>query len=156
MTGFIIVSVVLSIWLGVLSVLVFRTVRHYSQLSRGVTKAGLREVMETLLAERRDISARLKQLEATVSELELEQQYHVQKIGVLRFNPFSDTGGSQSFVLALLDQLNNGIVITSLYGRTGNRWYMKEVRSGAGKELALSKEEEKAIDMARHLRKGGS
>jgi hypothetical protein len=51
--------------------------------------------------------------------------------------------------MALLDGADNGVVMTSLYGRNGNRWYVKEIHSGKGKNLELSKEEETAIKQAK-------
>lgn len=73
---------------------------------------------------------------------------HIQKIGLLRFNPFHDTGGDQSFILALLDSHDTGVVISSLHTRTGTRWYAKGVLSGRGQEHELSNEEQKAIKSA--------
>ena len=74
---------------------------------------------------------------------------NIQKIGLLRFNPFKDTGGDQSFVLALLDNNDTGIVISALYSRLGTRWYAKKVAEGKGLEHELSDEEKKAISEAR-------
>jgi hypothetical protein len=67
----------------------------------------------------------------------------------LRFNPFNDTGGDQSFILALLDGKNAGVVISGLYSWSGTRWYAKKVVDGKGVEHELSKDEKKAIDEAK-------
>ena len=50
--------------------------------------------------------------------------------------------------MAILDESDTGVVMTSLYARTGNRWYVKEVVKGKGKELELSREELAAITQA--------
>ena len=71
----------------------------------------------------------------------------VQKVGVVRFNPFGDVGGNQSFVIALLDNFLNGVIIQSLYSRDGGRVYSKEIKKGKS-EYALGKEEEEAIRIA--------
>ncbi|MGB9680719.1 MAG: DUF4446 family protein, partial [Minisyncoccia bacterium] len=71
----------------------------------------------------------------------------IQKIGLIRFNPFADTGGNQSFALALLNNFNNGVVISSLHGREGTRIYAKPVIAGKSK-YNLSTEEIKAIEKA--------
>ena len=71
----------------------------------------------------------------------------VQKVGFIRFNPFSDTGGDQSFAAALLDQNDNGFVISSLYAREGVRVYAKEIASGKPKH-PLSTEEETVLQRA--------
>ena len=71
----------------------------------------------------------------------------VQKVGVVRFNPFGDVGGNQSFVIALLDNSLNGVIIQGLYSRDGVRVYSKEIKKGKS-EYALGKEEEEAIKIA--------
>ena len=65
------------------------------------------------------------------------------------FNPFSQTGGNQSFSLALLDGNNDGIVISSLHNREETRVYAKIVRKAeAEKEMPFSDEEREAIRQA--------
>ncbi len=70
-----------------------------------------------------------------------------QKIGVVRFNPFKEVGGDQSFSIALLDAQNNGFVITGLYERETNRIYAKPVENSSSK-YPLSEEEKQAIEKA--------
>ena len=71
----------------------------------------------------------------------------IQKVGVIRFNPFNDVGGNQSFVIALLDNSLNGVIIQSLYSRDGVRVYSKQIKEGKA-EYTLGKEEEEAIKLA--------
>ena len=59
----------------------------------------------------------LKEIFGKIRRLEEISEKTFQKIGVVRFNPFGDVGGDQSFVIALLDSKNNGFVISSLYSR---------------------------------------
>ena len=77
----------------------------------------------------------------------LEKISHVsiQKVGFLRFNPFQDTGGDQSFILTLLDRDNNGVLISSLYARGGVRIYAKNIERGKAKH-PLSKEEKEVLE----------
>jgi hypothetical protein len=72
----------------------------------------------------------------------------VQKVGIVRFNPFKDTGGDQSFAIALLDLKDSGIVISSLYSREGTRVYSKPIEKGRSK-YQLTEEEKKAIEKAK-------
>jgi hypothetical protein len=69
------------------------------------------------------------------------------RFSLLRFNPFSDTGGEQSFVLSLLDGGGNGILLTSLHGRGTTRFYAKRVNAGKT-DQELSAEEKKALSEA--------
>ena len=71
----------------------------------------------------------------------------IQCVGLVRFNPFEDTGGDQSFALALLDKRGNGVVISSLHGRTSTRFYGKPIKGGTS-QLTLSDEEARAIKQA--------
>lgn len=146
---FFIVAIVL--WMGVLTALVLRAISHYNRLSKGITKAGLTEVLEAILRTLSTVRGKSEMLERKVSALDTDGKLHIQRIGIVRFNPFADTGGAQSFAIALLDKSDSGIVMTSLYARSGNRWYIKEIVAGKGKELALSKEEEAAIQQAKHV-----
>lgn len=71
----------------------------------------------------------------------------LQRVGMVRFNAFDDIGGEQSFALALLDANNNGVVISSLYGRQDARLYAKGIVNGEG-ERPLSTEEQQALSNA--------
>jgi HAMP domain-containing protein len=75
----------------------------------------------------------------------------VQQVGVVRFNPFDDTGGQQSFALALLDGAANGVVISSLHSRQQTRIYLKSI-SGGKSEANLSAEETEALRRATETR----
>jgi hypothetical protein len=66
---------------------------------------------------------------------------------VVRFNPFEDTGGNQSFAVALVDAHGDGFVLSSLHGRGGTRVYAKAVANGSS-EAALSAEESQALRSA--------
>ncbi len=139
------------LWLGIISVLLIRMISHYNRLSKGITKAGLSDVLEGMFRSVHNITGRVDTIEKHINELTVDGQLHVQRIGIVRFNPFADTGGAQSFSIALLDREGSGLVMTSLYARAGNRWYVKEVVRGKGKDLALSKEEEAVIEKAKHI-----
>ncbi|KKQ94161.1 MAG: hypothetical protein UT66_C0021G0005 [candidate division CPR2 bacterium GW2011_GWC1_39_9] len=69
------------------------------------------------------------------------------KLGLLRFNPFNDTGGDQSFSLTLLNTENDGFVVTSIHGRDGDRIYAKPI-SGGDSKYNLADEEKEAIILA--------
>lgn len=69
------------------------------------------------------------------------------KKGFVRYNPFGDVGGNQSFSLCLLDEEGSGYVISSIHSREGTRVYSKTVTGGKS-EYNLSDEEKKAIEIA--------
>ncbi len=74
------------------------------------------------------------------------RSYH--KIGMIRFNPFKDVGGDQSFAIALLNGKNNGITLSSLYSRDGARFYAKSIINGESPKHPLTQEEKDAIAIA--------
>lgn len=147
--GMVGVVIGLALWMSVLSALLIRTISHYNRLTKGITKRGLQEILEAVVSELGVIKRRTSDVERIVQTLVVQGETHYQRIGVIRFNPFADTGGAQSFTIALLDAKNNGIVMTSLYGRSGNRWYVKEVAQGKGKDVEVSREEQAAIEKAK-------
>jgi hypothetical protein len=71
----------------------------------------------------------------------------IRHVGLVRFSPFHDTGGDQSFALALLDGKGDGVVLTTLHSRSDSRAYAKPIEAGAS-PYALTPEEIEAIDRA--------
>mgnify|MGYP001572001177 FL=1 len=84
-----------------------------------------------------------KELEDTKGKLKLS----LSKVALVRFNPFKEIGGNQSFSVALLNHHDDGVIITSHFGRETNRVYAKQVIKGKA-EHQLSKEEEAALQQA--------
>ncbi len=128
-----------------LLVLFLRLRGHYNNLVKGVTKKKLMSVLEgiqkTLANHERSIITNKKAHTKQVDDARL----HLQKLSLKRFNPFSDTGGDQSFILAILDGNKDGVVITSLHSRENTRFYVKSVKGGVGTKHPLSIEEQKVI-----------
>ncbi len=103
--------------------------------------------LKEVLAQFNDLEKNLEKLSEELKTLKQESQFSVQKVGIVRFNPFSEIGGDQSFSVALLDGKDDGVVVTSLYSREGNRVYGKPIKKGTS-EYSLSGEEKKAIEKA--------
>lgn len=73
---------------------------------------------------------------------------HIQRVYLSRYNPYDETGGDQSFSVALLDNEGTGIVVTSLHARSGTRVFAKPVIKGKSSKYQLSEEEELVIKKA--------
>ena len=71
----------------------------------------------------------------------------IQKIGIVRYNAFKDTGSDLSFALAMLDEKNNGVVLNGIYSREMSNIYAKPVENGVSK-YTISDEEKEAIQRA--------
>lgn len=92
------------------------------------------------------------ELEERLVKLEEKSGFFIQKFGFLRFNPYGEIGGDQSFSAALLNGHDDGFVITSLHNRSGTRTYGKAIKTGKSSQ-GLSKEEEKVILKAKENEK---
>jgi len=114
----------------------------------GKTGMDLETTLHALNNELKDIRESQVILDRDLTKLSEQLGFAVQKVGVVRFNPFGDGGGNFSFSLALLDSHNSGVVITSMYGRQQNRIYSKKIDSGKS-ESALTEEEQQAVVRAR-------
>jgi len=139
-------------WLLVLSLFLWRTVSHYRKLTQGVTKKHLDKVLEKILKEQVLKDEKIDKLYKKIDELENKGSLHIQKIGLVRFNPFSDTGGNQSFTLALLDGQDNGFVLSTLHSRDQTRIYAKPVEKGKSQDFSFSKEEKEALKRAKKVK----
>lgn len=141
------------LWLVLLSLYIYQTSVQYKRLVIGATKESLSDILNKIL-NTTDIQKReIDEVKKVLFELGKEGMTHIQKVGIVRFNPFADTGGDQSFVLAILDGLETGIVLTSLHNRGVTRWYVKNVKEGKGIHHELSEEEILAIREASQMKK---
>ncbi|MCK4470529.1 MAG: DUF4446 family protein, partial [Anaerolineae bacterium] len=100
-----------------------------------------------------DTTARTERLVAHTQQIDATLSHTVQGVGLVRFRAFQDTGGDQSFALALADGEGNGVVISALYGRGATRIYAKPVQ-GWLSPRTLSEEEEQALAEARRATVG--
>ena len=146
-----ILAALLIVLLAILVTQSFRlrgTVRRYEALLGGGQEGGsLRDLLERHVGRVTDVSGRLDDVNRLQATLEERTRSSLRHIGMVRFNPFEDTGSDQSFAIALLDDARDGIVISSLHGRSNTRIYAKPVE-GASSTHALSEEESRAIRIA--------
>ena len=105
------------------------------------------ENIEEVLSAFNNLKDKVESLELEVKNLRVENKQMVQKVGVIRFNPFSDVGGDQSFSVALLNGNSDGILITSFYAREGSSVYGKPIKKGKS-SYPLSEEEKEALSIA--------
>ena len=103
--------------------------------------------LKEVLAYLKRLDDDVKGVTQNLTDFKKESRKNLQKVGVVRFNPFKEVGGDQSFSIAVLDADNNGFVITSLYSHEASRVYAKPIKNGASL-YALSKEEQEALNKA--------
>ena len=113
-------------------------------------KGNIKDFKDIFLSQKEknnDLEERIEDAFSKIKNLEEISERTIQKTAIVRFNPFNEMGGKQSFIIALLDTKNNGFVISSLFVKDGNRVYTKEIKEGKS-DYTLSKEEKEAIDKA--------
>ncbi len=148
-----VLAAIFFIWLIFLTYLLFRLSAQYAGLTKGTSKKTVMGILESFADELQIAKKDLANLGLQYDKIEKDSQFHIQRIGLLRFNPFNDTGGDQSFILSLIDAKETGVVISGLYSRSGTRWYAKKVINGKGVEHDLSEDEKRSIQLAKSYKK---
>ena len=145
----IVILIVLGIWISVVSFVLYIYINLFKRLTKGTKEGNLKTVLESVLESQVKTKEELEKLKVFVKKLEKQTTFSIQKLGLVRFNPFDDLGGDHSFTLAVLDGRQNGIIITSLHSRERTRIYMKRVKNGKS-EHELSKEEKESLIKAQN------
>lgn len=140
------------LWLAGLSGLIYWIVVRFGKLGKGVKGGNLMRVLEKVLESERVGRKEISGLKEELNKFREEMVWHVQRVGLVRFNPFNETGGDQSFSVCLLDEKGDGVVLSCLHARDRTRMYAKPIKKGKG-QYELSKEEMKAISEALKTRK---
>jgi hypothetical protein len=140
----IIILIIFGIWLLVLSLSLYLVLFFFRRLTKGVKEGDLKKILEKILNTQGLTGKELKEINKKIAILEEEGKFHIQKMGMVRFNPFREIGGDHSFSLAILDGNSTGVVITGLHTRERTRVYMKSIKKGKS-EYELSSEEKKAV-----------
>lgn len=138
----------LFLWLCVITTLFFKLKKHYNSLIGHVGKKTIDGILDGIIAEDKRFEQEINTLKKELREITERANFHYQKIGFVRFNPFERISGEQSFILSLLDGKNNGIILNFLYTKDGVRVYAKRITSGKSEEYELSKEEKEALSNA--------
>lgn len=134
-------------WLAALSYIVWRERQFLRRLfprSQGDIKDRLKEILDAIEQSQRQN----KILNRNIRQVAIDGLSHVQKVAVLRYNPYEDTGGSMSFSIAILDGGDSGFILSSLHTRAGTRMYTKIIKGGEC-EQKLSKEETAVLKTAK-------
>jgi hypothetical protein len=134
-------------WLIVLQIRMQRLHRQHTGLMTGTSGANLEELLNQHLDEVRLAVETVTDLEARTRTIERTLHHTIQWMGMIRFNPFRNTGGAQSFALAIADGNGDGVVISSLHARENTRVYAKPLHQWTS-EHTLTEEEQQAIARA--------
>ena len=123
--------------------------RRLARLMQGSSGSeGLEAALAQAMEQVKAATDRVAELEVRLKAAEDELSYAITRVGMVRFNPFLDTGADLSFSVALLNRRSNGLVMTGLWGRDEVRVYAKQIADGASSHV-LSQEERQAMELAR-------
>jgi hypothetical protein len=125
----------------------FRLQQRYRRFMQGASVGNVEQLLQQNLENCSTLKDYYRNL---VDELKDQRQVLstcIQRVAIIRYNPFDDVGGEFSFSAALLDEKNSGLVLTSLFSRKESQIYAKQVIGGQS-EHRLSPEEQKVIAQA--------
>lgn len=124
-----------------------RLLGQYQHLMTGTSGGNLESVLNEHIAQVRATADRVESVDQLARRLEKAAYFSLQHLGVVRYNPFSGTGGDQSFAIALVDGHGNGVVLSSLHARDLTRVYAKPLQKWES-TYSLTDEEKQAIALA--------
>jgi len=139
-----IILICLAVWTLILSVFVFIIFSFFRKLSKKVKEPDIKKTLDKVLAAETKNQSEIQEIKKEIQNMKDLDLGHMQKMSLIRFNPFKETGGDHSFCFALLDGKENGAIITTLHTRDRTRVYAKVVKNGKS-EFELSSEEKKAL-----------
>lgn len=121
------------------------------EYNKFLTKLGngqnIEEQIKTYMDKVLEVKNKNMEIEKYCKQLDKSLSNCLQKIGIVRYNAFKDTGSDLSFALAILNEENTGIVLNGIYSREVSNIYAKPIEKGSSK-YTLSEEEKEAIQKA--------
>ncbi len=125
-----ILNILILIWLGILSFIFWSYLKDKKKITKQVKEMGVEHFLKEVFEKNNQIERDIYKLYKSSQEIKNIATRSISKEAIIRYNPFGDTGGDQSFSIALLDLKDNGIVISSLHSRSGTRIYAKPIIFG--------------------------
>ena len=132
------------VWLLILTIVLIWLFSFFRRLSRVAKTDDIKKFLDKIIEKEAGDADDISKIKKAINQINREGIGHVQKLGLIRFNPFNEIGGDHSFSLAILDGADNGIIVTGLHSRDRTRIYAKQVNHGKS-DLELSDEEKKAL-----------
>lgn len=139
--------VLLALWVLRTHMKARRVDSRLDDLFGGVTSETTAQMLAEYLVSVRSTAAAVSRIKEDHDRLVTLMPEVVRHVGLIRFSPFHDTGGDQSFALAILDGRGDGVVVTGLHSRSDSRLYAKPIEGGAS-SYSLTPEERQAMSQA--------
>lgn len=117
---------------------------RYRKMMAGVEGGNLERMIADHIELAESISSDRKDFRKDIERLDAQLAKAITRVGVVRFDAFDDVGSDLSYCVALLDGGNNGVIISSIFGREEARTYVKPIVGGES-TYKLTREEEQAL-----------
>ena len=145
----------LSIMVGILTIgfisILYSNIKLKNKYNKFMKKIGngknIEEDLENYMYRVERVERQNAEIISYCKNLDEEVSKCIQKIGIVRYSAFKDTGSDLSFAVAMLDEKNDGVVFNGIYSREMSNIYAKPVKNGVS-EYTLSEEEKEAIRRA--------
>jgi biopolymer transport protein ExbB/TolQ len=121
--------------------------KRYRKMMAGVDGANIERMLMGHIDEVKKVVERNEQIDAENQRIDALLQTAITRVGVVRFRAFDDMGSDLSYAVALLDSHNNGVILSSIFGREDSRSYVKPIENG-NSSYTMTEEEEKALNDA--------
>ena len=118
--------------------------KRYKKMMTGVDGANLERLIIGCVDDAKAVSEENQEIKRNIEDIKALLQQAITKVAVVRFRAFEDMGSDLSYAVAMLDSDNNGVVMSSIFGREDSRSYVKPVENGKS-TYTLTKEEEQAL-----------
>lgn len=143
--GLLVLVLVLLLWNSILSVKLASLNKKYKKFMRGSSGKNFENLLVEYMENIQSAVDRVNMVNEDLVQLKNQMDRCIQKCHIVRYNAFNDTGSDLSFSIAMLDQFNDGIVLTGIYGRNESFTYAKPIVKGSSK-YPLSVEEELVLN----------
>lgn len=128
-----------------------KLIKIRKEYNKFLTKLGagqnIEEQIEAYMDKVLEVKNKNMEIEKYCKQLDKTLSGCLQKVGIVRYNAFKDTGSDLSFALAILNEENTGIVLNGIYSREVSNIYAKPIEKGTS-NYTLSQEEKEAIQKA--------
>lgn len=149
MNIYIIITIILALLVIGLGYMVYTLNARVSKLLRGKKATTLEDSIHAIVDELENIHQRIRVHDSTLTEHNTRISESVKTVPTVRFNPFADSGGNQSFASAFISEQGNGVVVSSLYSREKTSVFAKPIQNFES-QYELTKEEKIVLDQAKN------
>lgn len=121
--------------------------KRYRKMMTGVEGDNLERLIMNCIDETADVSRENQEMKVEIRDIQALLQKAITRVAVVRFRAFEDMGSDLSYAVALLDSDNNGVVMSSIFGREDSRSYVKPITAGQS-SYTMTNEEQDALRQA--------